>query len=143
MTTQNPDADTGQPERLDGRVTVTEGEMSKVVALLIEMVTPQWIAMATRNSFGETKKIDYASASNLAQHIFQRVNLTRLGCAEGTVAVNEDGRLARRYYSAAEKRLTWLVIQPPSDSPVEVDSGCELPGPGWTVCRVEPWQVVR
>ncbi|SKV43842.1 Uncharacterised protein [Mycobacteroides abscessus subsp. massiliense] len=74
--------------------------------------------------------------------VLRTINSKRLGHAEGTVAVNEDGRLARRYYSEAEKRLTWLLLNPPTDRPVEIDSDADLPGDGWKVVEDRPWEVV-
>lgn len=133
------------PVRLDGRVTVSEGELANLVRLLRETVDDSWLAANFKPDYGagQTKKIDTKAAQALAISLLQRINSTRLGHAEGTVATHGDGRLARRYYSDAEQRLTWLVVQPPSDKQVEVESGPELPGLGWKVRDDKPWQVVR
>ncbi|SKN58602.1 Uncharacterised protein [Mycobacteroides abscessus subsp. massiliense] len=133
------------PRRLDGRVTVSEGELANLVRLLRETVDDSWLAVNFKPDYGagQTKKIDTKAAQALAIALLQRINSTRLGYAEGTVATHGDGRLARRYYSDAEQRLTWLVVQPPSDKQVEVESGPELPGLGWHVRDDKPWQVVQ
>lgn len=130
---------------LDGRVIVSEEELANLVRLLRETVDDSWLAVNFKPDYGagQTKKIDTKAAQALVIALLQRINSTRLGYAEGTVATHGDGRLARRYYSDAEQRLTWLVVQPPSDKQVEVDSGPELPGLGWKIRDDKPWQVVR
>ncbi|SKY23509.1 Uncharacterised protein [Mycobacteroides abscessus subsp. bolletii] len=120
----------GPPEYLDGRVTVSDTELAAMIVWLQKEI-PDF-----------PKKLEYNTAKHLVVGLLRALNVKRLGYAEGSVAVHTDGRLARRYYSAAEKRLTWLVIQPPSDAPLEVDSGKELPGFSWTVHPVE-WAVTQ
>ncbi|CPX18503.1 Uncharacterised protein [Mycobacteroides abscessus] len=117
-------------EYLDGRVTVSDTELSAMIVWLQKQIP----------SFPQ--KLDYNIAKHLVVGLLRALNVKRLGYAEGSVAVHTDGRLARRYYSAAEKRLTWLVIQPPSDAQLEVDSSTELPGFSWTVHPVE-WGVTQ
>ncbi|MBE5453445.1 hypothetical protein E3G52_000309 [Mycobacteroides abscessus] len=122
-----PDA---QPRHLDGRVTVNDTEMAALIV---------WLQKAIPDF---PKALGHGTAKQLVVGLLRALNVSRLGYAEGSVAVHTDGRLARRYYSAAEKRLTWLVIQPPSDAELEVDSGTELAGFGWTVHPVE-WVVTQ
>lgn len=133
------------PARLDGRLTVSEEELANVVRLLRETVDESWLAVNLKPDYGasQMKQIDPKAAKTLFLSLIQKVNFTRLGFAEGTVATHRDGRLARRYYSDAEQRLTWLVVQPPSDKKVEVESGPELPGLGWSVRDDKPWQVIQ
>ncbi|EIC64350.1 hypothetical protein [Mycobacteroides abscessus] len=133
------------PARLDGRVTVSEEELANLVRLLRETVDDSWLAFNFKPDYGasQMKQIEAKAARALVIALLQRINSTRLGYAEGTVATHGDGRLARRYYSDAEQRLTWLVVQPPSDKQVEVESGPELPGLGWKIRDDKPWQVVR
>ncbi|KRQ32557.1 MULTISPECIES: hypothetical protein [Mycobacteroides] len=127
-------------ERLDNRVTVSTPELATVIASIRNLITEEWCAKYVKP---HSHLLDYGAARELSVMVLRTINSKRLGHAEGTVAVNEDGRLARRYYSEAEKRLTWLLLDPPTDRPVEIDSGPELPGDGWKVIEDQPWEVVQ
>jgi len=133
------------PVRHDSRVTVSEEELANVVRLLRETVNESWLAVNFKPGYAasQMREIDAKAAKSLVISLIQKVNSTRLGYAEGTVATHNDGRLARRYYSDVEQRLTWLVVQPPSDKKVEVESGPELPGLGWKIRDDKPWQVIQ
>ncbi|SKM81938.1 Uncharacterised protein [Mycobacteroides abscessus subsp. massiliense] len=128
------------PGYLDGRVTINDRERLAATIALDKLLTGAWLKANCNQANGG---LHYAGRAEVLRVILCAINTSRLGLPEGTVATHGDGRFARRYYSDAEQRLTWLVVQPPSDKQVEVESGPELPGLGWKVRDDKPWQVVR
>ncbi len=125
-------------ERLDGRVVMTPAERGAASAAVRTLCTNAWM----RENLNASAELKYEALHDLVDAVQRAINQRRLGYPEGTVATHPDGRIANRYYSVNQKRLVWLVIQPPTDDGLEVDSGPELPGDGWVVSKQVAWQVV-
>lgn len=112
----------------DGRVLVDHGELHAAMNAVRKAVTEdtaRWEAEQRYRSDGP-KVLAEDQAKAVAIAVLRAINLKRCGHPEGTVAVDDDGRTARRYYSARKGRNVWLITEPPSDKGVEIDDADRL-----------------
>jgi hypothetical protein len=127
----------------DGRVLVDSDEHYAAQARLKSLINEHTIKWSTAYHNGDDPRLlDAEQAKEIVDTVVRAINAKRCGDPEGTVAVDREGRTARRYYSEKLGRNVWLITEPPSDHSIEVDNQNELPlGNGWEIVYRPKWTV--
>lgn len=138
MTTSAPPQATVPPhEQHDGRVMVTVAEHAVAAQAMARVMTKEWVEKHTYDS-GVTS----TTAHDLLDVALRAINEARCGDPEGTIVYHRNGQMARRYWSGALGKLMWLIVDPASDAPLEVDSTATLEvidGQAWTRAYTPNW----
>ncbi|KLI04538.1 MULTISPECIES: hypothetical protein [Mycolicibacterium] len=127
----------------DGRVTASFEEVraaADTLRLYLSTSVPKGFDLTMKLGSGESSGDSHQHRLEIVKQVLQSINTTRRGHAEYSIARQQDGRTAVRYYSAEAKRLRWLVTHHPTDGDVVVDAIDELTD-GWQVIYNAPWPV--